>query len=303
MPTAPESIDEVHRAIGELAAEGAAVPLAAFGRVNARAGSLVGAAATENEGRRANSDAILLRELACGEERGLLLGVMTGNYKDMGTAVASSLAAIALAAAFAEPLLSEADVVPALRRAAIHAHDGIYGLATMPLGDFRFETVMGARDSLRGIGTSLTAVAVLRRRVFGVHCGDGKAFLYRDGKLRKLALEHTLDHAPGFRQWPQRPEVLQPELIVMNVLGMSADPPKVDVFRTDLEDGDRLVVGGMGVFDELVARILASPDAAPAGSYRQRASAPAATTNALVAALEEEHGPWFPISVGVIDVD
>jgi hypothetical protein len=129
--------------------------------VTAASGSLSGAATSVSDLRRRNCDSVVLREFACGDERGLLLAVLTGNYKDDGTAVASSIGAVALADAFNEPLLSEADIVPALRRAAIHANDDILRVSKAPVGAYAFGTVMGSRSTMTGIGASMTAVAAL----------------------------------------------------------------------------------------------------------------------------------------------
>jgi hypothetical protein len=167
--------------------------------------------------------------------------VCTGNYKDMASAVAAGTCIVELTECFASPLRSEADLAPTFRKWVLHSHESIQELSHTPFRELGFARVTGKRDTLRGIGCSVTAVAVLPHRLYGIHVGDGRAFLIREGQSKKLTIEHTLAHEPAFRSGHF--EIDQPELVVVRVLGVSEHAATPDVFRLDLESDDRIVLG------------------------------------------------------------
>ena len=105
------------------------------------------------------TDAVALGRFDCGEDVGLILAVATGNEKDEGSAYAATAAVVAALEAFREPLISEADLPPALRQTMLNAHDAILAVSREPLHK-PLATTVGPRRSLRGVGSSLTAVAI-----------------------------------------------------------------------------------------------------------------------------------------------
>jgi hypothetical protein len=297
-----DALASLTRDIANLAARRHSTAMGGFGSLSCQIESLAGTAVT-SEGSlfRRNCDAVLLCDFVCGEQRGLCLAVMTGNYKDEGTGVASSAAALALEAELREPLLGEADLAPAMRRAIARAHDDVFALSGAALGPRDLATVMGRRDSLRSIGCSLTAVAALPRRLFGVHIGEGRAFLLRDDRARKLTLEHTLGRTKAHRDALQRGEEGFPmaDLVVTKVLGLTERAPEVDVFRTDLEPGDRVMVGSLALADEIARD---APRTTPWTSYR---STPDEGLEGQVRALGHAMTAWFPqapATVGLLAV-
>lgn len=152
--------------------------------MHAEGGSLRGAAWSHGGGFfHRSTDNIVLRSFRAGADRGLLLAICAGNYKDEACCFASAAAACAFVEAFEGALISEADVVPALRSAMLGAHEGIVDLSGEPIGDLRLGTTVGGRTSLKGLGAMVTAVAAVAGRLWVVHIGDCRAYLIVKGVL------------------------------------------------------------------------------------------------------------------------
>jgi protein phosphatase len=118
------------------------------------------------------------------------------------------------------------------------------------------EAVMARADadpSLRGMGTTLCAVALVDGQLQVVNVGDSRAYLYRDGQLLQITEDHNfvaqLERegrltAAEARVHPQRN-------IITRVLGNDPDV-EVDLFPVDGYKGDRFLVCSDGLFSELV---------------------------------------------------
>jgi len=104
------------------------------------------------------------------------------------------------------------------------------------------------------MGTTLTAAAVLPdgSGIAFVNIGDSRAYVWRDGELRRLTRDHSMVQdlvdageltAEAARLHPQR-------AILTRVLGMSPaiDP---DLFAVPTHDGDRLLLCTDGLVNEL----------------------------------------------------
>jgi serine/threonine protein phosphatase PrpC len=235
------SLRELEVLLNRFHAEQRALPLNGFGSVQLSMPGLEAAGASTGGPYLRNSDNLGVFPFACGGRHGLVLGVCTGNYKDMASAVAAGACIAELSECFASPLRSEADLAPTLRKWVLQSHERIQELSHTPFRELGFPMVTGQRDTLRGIGCSVTAVAVLSHRLYGIQVGDGRAFLIREGQSKKLTIEHTLAHEPAYRSGPF--EIDHPELVVVRVLGVSEHPATPDVFRLDLESEDRIVLG------------------------------------------------------------
>ena len=50
----------------------------------------------------------------------------------------------------------------------------------------------GQKDrKLRGMGTTMTAAAIVDKRLYVAHVGDSRAYLIRNGRIRQLSVDHT----------------------------------------------------------------------------------------------------------------
>lgn len=291
-PREARLLDRLSDDMARHAERGVAAPL--FGRANlaGHAPPLHAAAFTGYHAPATSCDNVALAPFRCGEGTGLLLVVCGGNYKDEGCGAAAAVTARAFLDAFSFPQPASVDIPPALRRAVLTAHEAVFALSQEPLFGRVLHTVMNRRYDLRGIGTCVTAVAVLPDRVFTAHLGDGSAYLVRDGAPRKLTIEHTLANDPLCRAALHEPmEADFARSVVLRVLGVSDECPAFDVARADLSPGDRVVIGNGALCTELCAAelpALADVDAS-------------AACQALMRSMWSHVGA-APATVGVIDV-
>ncbi len=127
------------------------------------------------------------------------------------------------------------------------------------------------KPELRGMGTTMTGAYSLGDDLFVVHVGDSRAYLYRDGILRRLTRDHT--HA----QMLADAGIIRPEAVgthrlrhvLTNALGGEESEGNAEIHRMRLFDGDSILLCSDGlhdmVEDEEIAEIL----------KRERASNPA----------------------------
>ncbi|HEX6230733.1 MAG TPA: Stp1/IreP family PP2C-type Ser/Thr phosphatase [Actinomycetota bacterium] len=117
--------------------------------------------------------------------------------------------------------------------------------------------------SVAGMGTTLTAALVEGDRIQLAHVGDSRAYLFRDGRLRRLTEDHTLVH-----RMVQEGEITEDEAerhphrsVITRALGV--DPGvQVDEGSIQVAPGDRLLLCTDGltgmVAEERIAAILAA---------------------------------------------
>lgn len=118
-------------------------------------------------------------------------------------------------------------------------------------------------SNVRGMGTTLTMVHRIGRRMFVVHAGDSRCYLYRNGAVEQLTTDHTLARQMvekgGMR--PEHESMSRWSNVLWNVLGgNSNDEVVAEARRVDLEDGDRIVLCSDGlhryVNEEMLAEVL-----------------------------------------------
>jgi PPM family protein phosphatase len=110
---------------------------------------------------------------ACG-----VIGVADGVSSNAGGEVASQMAVEVTLRAYQEQPLS-APAGQRLYRAVQQANIEVYDRAV-------------AVPELRGMATTLTAVAVERGELTAVHVGDSRLYLWRDGDFTQLTKDHTV---------------------------------------------------------------------------------------------------------------
>lgn len=104
---------------------------------------------------------------------------------------------------------------------------------------------------LRGMGTTMTGTYSLGDDLFVVHVGDSRAYLYRDGVLRRLTRDHT--HA----QMLADAGIIRPEAVgthrlrhvLTNALGGEESDGNAEIHRMRLFNGDRLLLCSDGLHD------------------------------------------------------
>lgn len=118
------------------------------------------------------------------------------------------------------------------------------------------------RQSLRGMGTTLTAAELSPRGSFAIaHVGDSRAYLFRAGILEQITNDHSVV-AEYLRSGSIRPEdvATHPQRSMLTrALGLDTEV-EIDVLEGKLNDGDRLMVCSDGltsmIADQGIARNL-----------------------------------------------
>ena len=209
--------------------------------------------------------------------------------------VASREAVQAIEAFIAETAHADADYTwpfafePSLSMTANRLKGGIR------VANRRLSALMREDSALKGMATTASALVVDGSRGILAHVGDSRAYLCRDGQLRRLTQDHSwveeqvragIMSASTARAHPWR------NVVTRALAG--GDDPDVDIVEVPLEAGDRLLLCSDGlmaaVTDERIGEIVAG-DATPDEVCR-----------VLVAAANQGGGP-DNITVIVVQVD
>lgn len=230
-------------------------------------------------------------EDACGYAqhgpRSTLVVVADGVSSQIGAEVASQTAVEVTLAAFAEQPIS-APAPRRLARAVQQANIKVYDLATIV-------------PELRGMATTLTAVALDGEWLWGAHVGDSRLYLLRDGRLTQLTKDHTvaaerqrmgLLSAARARHHPDRGTLtrsLGRDLIVA-----------LDRLSTRIASGDVLILCTDGLYnaidDVLLGSLAAADSAAAACQALIGAANRAGTADNLSAAVVRVVGSLPPLT-------
>ncbi|WP_448638792.1 PP2C family protein-serine/threonine phosphatase [Geodermatophilus sp. URMC 63] len=164
--------------------------------------------------------------------------------------------------------------------------------------DRRLGAVAAARPELRGMATTLTALALDPRGEAAVaHVGDSRAYLWRAGRLQRLTADQTfvqaLVDAGALPEEAARSHPLRSVLLAA-LRGEEADLADLAVSTVRLHPGDRLLLCTDGVSGavppELLSRVLGEEhDPAAAAARLLRAALAAGARDdvtAVVAAVE-----------------
>ena len=185
-----------------------------------------------------NQDTLLIREPDDGDvlrSRGVLLAVADGMGGLKGGKIASELAVDSLTKHYYE---AAGDVANVLVDAVKEANQQI----------FRYSKEQAGGQSM---GSTITAMAILKDYAYIAQVGDSRAYRYRQGELRQITTDHSL-----FRELQEQGQItgdLGSFQLHRNVLtrglGLREDV-EVDLFElNDLADGDLLVLSSDGLHE------------------------------------------------------
>lgn len=95
----------------------------------------------------------------------------------------------------------------------------------------------------RGMGTTLAAVLLDKRRLSIAHVGDSRVYLVRAGDIMQLTDDHTLVHEQVKRDMMTQDEAATSDMkhILTRALGIASDV-MVDLDELTMADGDALVL-------------------------------------------------------------
>jgi serine/threonine protein phosphatase PrpC len=133
----------------------------------------------------------------------------------------------------------------------------------------------GEQDpGLFGMGTTMTLAYSLGPDLFITHIGDSRAYLFREGRLEQLTRDQTLVQEMADMGAISQEEAATHRLrnVLIGVLGGNNSNVPVQVRRTKLTDGDRLLLCTDGLTDlvnhatitDLLARLPSSQEACQA---------------------------------------
>ncbi len=154
------------------------------------------------------------------------------------------------------------------------------------------------RSELRGMGTTLTAVALIDEggeEVLAIaHVGDSRAYLLRDGELTQVTEDHSVPEElrRAGRLSPEEAATDPRRHVLTRVLGVDSEV-EVDTAQLVPYKGDRLLLASDGLFGELSDDEIAS--------ILRRRSDPDRVAKQLVA-MAKDAGGADNITVVVIDV-
>ncbi len=111
------------------------------------------------------------------------------------------------------------------------------------------------RPELAGMGTTVSALAMVDDYAVIAHIGDSRIYLYRDGALTQITTDHTFVQrlVDSGRITPEEARYHPRRSVLMRVLGDMDAEPEVDTFIMPTQDGDRWLLcsdGLSGVVDE-----------------------------------------------------
>lgn len=120
---------------------------------------------------------------------------------------------------------------------------------------------------LRGMATTVTLAYSLGDRLFVVHAGDSRCYLFRGGELHRLTQDHTLVQELVRRGQLSQEQAARHQLrhVVTNVVGGTHPGVQADAHKVDLEAGDRVLLCTDGLTemladDEIAAVLQAEPE-------------------------------------------
>jgi serine/threonine protein phosphatase PrpC len=160
-------------------------------------------------------------------------------------------------------LYAVADGMGGHRAGEVASATAIDALKTAYLGGQRLDEAVVAANvavfakaaedvALRGMGTTLTAIALRDSTALLGHVGDSRAYLMRDGAVAQVTEDHSLVEqlVREGRLSPEEAQNHPQRAIITRALGVDPDV-QVDTYRIDLKPGDRLLICSDGLTNML----------------------------------------------------
>ncbi|HLT67349.1 MAG TPA: PP2C family serine/threonine-protein phosphatase [Microbacterium sp.] len=111
------------------------------------------------------------------------------------------------------------------------------------------------KPQLAGLGTTVSAIAMVDEYAVIAHIGDSRIYLFRDGEFTQITTDHTFVQrlVEAGRITPEEARFHPRRSVLMRVLGDMDTNPEVDTFIMPTRPGDRWLLcsdGLSGVVDE-----------------------------------------------------
>lgn len=116
-------------------------------------------------------------------------------------------------------------------------------------------SIVARRPELAGMGTTVSALAMVDDYAVIGHIGDSRIYLFRDGQLTQITADHTFVQrlVDSGRITPEEARYHPRRSVLMRVLGDMDPHPEVDTFIMPTQQGDRWLLcsdGLSGVVDD-----------------------------------------------------
>jgi len=108
---------------------------------------------------------------------------------------------------------------------------------------------MAAIPKREGMGTTLTMAYIMWPRMYVVHVGDSRCYLYRDGKISQMTRDHTVAemYVEQGAMSPADAEGSKWSHVLWNFLGGDTDELSPEVYRSQLRQGDAVLLSTDGL--------------------------------------------------------
>src|SRR5690606_34495683 len=102
---------------------------------------------------------------------------------------------------------------------------------------------------LTGMGTTVSAVALVGNRIAMAHIGDSRVYLLRDGRLQQVSADHTFVQrlVDSGRITAEEAAVHPRRSVLMRVLGDVDASPEIDTELIEVRPGDRWLLCSDGL--------------------------------------------------------
>lgn len=149
-----------------------------------------------------------------------------------------------VASAIAITRMAEADQVYSTPQEAEFALQAALVAANALLAETVFE-----HTELTGMGTTVSALAVLGDEVAIAHIGDSRIYLYRDGDVSQITIDHTFVQrlVDSGRITEEEAAVHPRRSVLMRVLGDVDSAPEIDTSILATRPGDRWLICSDGL--------------------------------------------------------
>jgi PPM family protein phosphatase len=129
-----------------------------------------------------------------------------------------------------------------------HLHEEL--LAAVMRCEQIVETEALANEDDRDMGTTLTMSYVIWPRMYVVHVGDSRCYLFRSGQLSQITHDHTLLKMYE-QQGIQLDEAQRQQYgrVLINSIGRGVDRLVPEVYKVDLAEGDTVLLCSDGLTD------------------------------------------------------
>jgi protein phosphatase len=126
----------------------------------------------------------------------------------------------------------------------------------------KVQSAAGKHEDISEMGTTLTLAYVVWPRLYVVHAGDSRCYLYRSPKLEQITKDHTIAEKMVDKEMLTQEEAEGSKWsnVLWNAVGGGQDEISPEVHKAELETGDTLLLCTDGVTkhlrDEKIVEIL-----------------------------------------------